>query len=101
MKTEKDITPLSGYLAISVLFVLALLSIISLSADAPLLGVPCMVLFLFVAKGMLVISPNSSKVFLLFGKYMGSIKQNGLFWVNPFYTRVTLSLRARNFESEK
>jgi len=60
-----------------------------------------MLLFLFTVKGLLVISPNSSKVFLLFGEYVGSIKQNGMFWVNPFYSRITLSLCARNFESEK
>jgi regulator of protease activity HflC (stomatin/prohibitin superfamily) len=38
---------------------------------------------------------------LLFGSYRGSIRQSGLFWVNPFYSRMTLSLRARNFESEQ
>ena len=101
MKTEKSISPVSGYLAILVLFIAAVLSIVSLSVDAPMLGLPCMLLFLFTAKGLLVISPNSSKVFLLFGEYVGSIKQNGMFWVNPFYSRITLSLRARNFESEK
>lgn len=101
MKTEKSISPVSGYFAILVMFIAAVLSIISLSVDAPVIGLPCMFLLLFTAKGLLVISPNSSKVFLLFGEYMGSIKQNGIFWVNPFYSRVTLSLRARNFESEK
>jgi len=101
MKTEKSISPVSGYLAIFVLFITAVLSIVSLSIDAPVLGLPCLLLFLFTAKGLLVISPNSSKVFLLFGEYVGSIKQNGMFWVNPFYSRITLSLRARNFESEK
>ncbi|HXB91904.1 MAG TPA: SPFH domain-containing protein, partial [Puia sp.] len=38
---------------------------------------------------------------LLFGAYRGSIKMSGLFWVNPFYSRTGLSLRARNFESEQ
>jgi regulator of protease activity HflC (stomatin/prohibitin superfamily) len=101
MKTEKSISPVSGYIAISVMFLCAVFTIISLSVDTPVVGFLCMILFLFTAKGLLVISPNSSKVFLLFGEYVGSIKQNGIFWVNPFYTRVTLSLRARNFESEK
>jgi len=101
MKTEKIISPLSGYLALLVLFLTAAFSIISLSVRMPVVALPCMLLFLFTAKGLLVISPNSSKVFLLFGEYMGSIKQNGIFWVNPFYSRITLSLRARNFESEK
>jgi len=101
MKTERSITPVSGYLALFVLFITAVLSLYSFSANNPLLGLPCVLLFLFTAKGLLVIRPNSSKVFLLFGEYKGSIKQNGMFWVNPFYNQITLSLRARNFESEK
>jgi regulator of protease activity HflC (stomatin/prohibitin superfamily) len=52
------------------------------------------------AKGLVIIGPNDSKVFLLFGDYKGTVKQNGLFWINPFYSRTTLSLKARNFESE-
>ena len=38
---------------------------------------------------------------LLFGEYKGTIKKNGLFWVNPFYTKTKISLRARNFDSER
>lgn len=49
----------------------------------------------------MIISPNTSKILLLFGDYKGTVKQNGLFWINPFYDRTTLSLRARNLESEK
>ncbi len=101
MKTEKSITPLSGYVAILVLLITLVLSLYGLGSNNPVLGLPCLLLFVFTAKGLLVISPNSSKVFLLFGEYKGSIKQNGLFWINPFYSRITLSLRARNFESEK
>jgi regulator of protease activity HflC (stomatin/prohibitin superfamily) len=59
------------------------------------------VVLLFLAKGLLVIPPNSAKLLLLFGAYRGSIRKSGLCWVNPFYQRMTLSLRARNFESEK
>jgi regulator of protease activity HflC (stomatin/prohibitin superfamily) len=101
MKTEKSISPVSGYLAIFVLLVTAVSGIVSFRANAQVLGFLSWLLFFFTAKGLLVISPNSSKVFLLFGKYVGSLKQNGIFWVNPFYSRIKLSLRARNFESEK
>jgi regulator of protease activity HflC (stomatin/prohibitin superfamily) len=101
MKTEKSITPLSGYVAILVLLITLVLSLYGMGSNNPVLGLPSLLLFVFTAKGLLVISPNSSKVFLLFGEYKGSIKQNGLFWINPFYSRITLSLRARNFESEK
>jgi regulator of protease activity HflC (stomatin/prohibitin superfamily) len=38
---------------------------------------------------------------ILFGDYKGSLNQNGLFWVNPLFLRTNISLRARNFESEK
>ena len=58
-------------------------------------------LMLFLIKGMVVISPNCAKLLLLFGAYRGSIRKSGLWWVNPFYQRMNLSLRARNFESDK
>lgn len=46
-------------------------------------------------------NPNRSVVLLLFGVYKGTVKQNGFFWVNPFFGKKTISLRARNFDSEK
>ncbi len=101
MKTEKDIAPVSGYLALLVILITLLLTLFGFGIKNPVIGLPSMLIMIFAIKGLLVISPNSSKVFLLFGQYVGSIKQNGLFWINPFYTRITLSLRARNFESEK
>lgn len=69
--------------------------------QAPEYAIPMSVAFLLLAKGLVIISPNNAKILLLFGEYKGSIKQNGLFWVNPFLSRNTLSLRAGNFESEK
>jgi regulator of protease activity HflC (stomatin/prohibitin superfamily) len=64
-------------------------------------GAGLLVLAALLAKGLLVIDPNTSKILLLFGAYRGSIRMSGLFWINPFYQRLTLSLRARNFESEQ
>ena len=51
--------------------------------------------------GFILVNPNTSKVVLLFGKYVGTIKQNGLYWANPFYTKKKISLRASNFDSER
>jgi len=48
-----------------------------------------------------LINPNGSRVLLLFGRYIGTVKENGLFWVNPFYVKNKISLRARNFDSER
>lgn len=101
METEKIITPLNGYMAVAFTFISVLISIYGL-ADANfyypvVFGIVAIVLL----KGLLIVSPNSSKVLLLFGDYAGTIKSNGLFWINPLYSRFTYSLRARNFESEK
>lgn len=101
MKTEKIITPLNGYFVIVILLVLISLTLYGFATDKILLGVPAFVLFALLTKGFIIVSPNSSKVLLLFGEYKGSVKQSGFFWINPLYNRTSLSLRARNFESEK
>ena len=101
MKTEKIITPLNGYLALVLLLLTAGLMGFAFYSEKIIMVMALAPLFITLIKGLIVISPNNSKVLLLFGEYKGSIKQNGLFWVNPFYERTNLSLRARNFESEK
>jgi len=56
--------------------------------------------FILIAIGFTVVDPNQSCVMVLFGAYKGTIKTNGFYWVNPFYVRKKISLRARNFDSE-
>ena len=46
--------------------------------------------------GFMVVQPNESRVLTFFGKYSGTVKENGFFWVNPFYSKEKLSLRAKN-----
>ena len=50
--------------------------------------------------GFLLLEPNEAGVMVLFGKYHGTIKDNGFFWVNPFYSKQKLTLRARNLDAE-
>ncbi len=50
--------------------------------------------------GFFIVNPNESMVLVLFGKYKGTLKKNGFFWVNPFFTKRKISLRARNLDSE-
>jgi regulator of protease activity HflC (stomatin/prohibitin superfamily) len=52
------------------------------------------------ASGLFMIQPNESRVLVFFGRYSGTIKQNGFFWINPFYSRTNLHLRARNQNTE-
>lgn len=101
MKTEKVLLPFNGYLVIAILLVLMAVTLYGFISNNMILAVASFLLFVLLTKGFIVIGPNSSKVLLLFGDYKGSIKQSGLFWVNPFYNKTNLSLRARNFESEK
>ena len=64
-------------------------------------AVPCFMAAFIIVPGFVLVNPNSSRVLLLFGKYVGTIKDNGLFWVNPLYSKRRISLRASNFDSER
>lgn len=65
----------------------------------PLVAVSAAVVFgLF---GLFTVGPNDAKVLQLFGDYKGTVREPGLRWVNPFYTKRRVSLRVRNFESER
>jgi len=50
--------------------------------------------------GLMQIEPNEARVMIFFGEYEGTVKENGFFWVNPFYTKKKLTLRARNLDAE-
>ncbi len=50
---------------------------------------------------MFTVEPNEAVVLILFGKYIGTEKQSGFRWANPLYTKKKISLRVRNFDSEK
>jgi regulator of protease activity HflC (stomatin/prohibitin superfamily) len=52
-------------------------------------------------KGLLIVNPNEGQVLQLFGTYIGTLRDQGLRWVNPFATRRRISLRVRNFETSK
>lgn len=51
--------------------------------------------------GFFIVNPNNAIVLLMFGDYKGTVKTNGFFWVNPLYSKRSISLRARNFDSDK
>jgi regulator of protease activity HflC (stomatin/prohibitin superfamily) len=55
---------------------------------------------LFIIKGLMIINPNHSRVLNFFGKYVGTVKNNGLFFVNPFYATIKVSLRAQNLQGQ-
>ncbi len=60
------------------------------------LAIPALVMTLV---GLFIVNPNQGRVVLLFGRYVGTVKQPGLRWANPFLTKRKISLRVRNFET--
>ncbi len=52
-------------------------------------------------RGLTVVNPNEARALVLFGRYAGSLKEQGLWWVNPFTRRPRISIKVRNFESQK
>ncbi len=101
MKEEKIIVPANGYLMLFVFLVLFIGGIAAVVAYKNPWFVLSIATALFIALGFIMVQPNNSRVLLLFGKYVGSIKKNGFYWTNPFYTKKKISLRASNFDSER
>ena len=99
---ERTTKPISGYIMLLVEFILLsgtiFFFVVSRNPFALLAG---LFLFLLLLPGFFYVNPNSSRVLVLFGEYKGTVKSNGFFWVNPFFLKKSISLRARNFDSER
>jgi hypothetical protein len=102
---EKITKPRSGFL----MLILALLLVVSAftlfingkqehSLSVSLLSILLMVAFVFIVKGLMIVNPNEARVLMFFGKYVGSVKANGLLWINPLYRSSRFSLRSENLE---
>ena len=105
---EQIKTSLDGYKAAFIALVSALmgLSIIITNAQmnngsGVIFGVILLLVAVFLIKGLMVIEPNYSIVLTFFGKYVGTVKKNGLQFVNPLYTKLKVSLRSQSIESTK
>jgi regulator of protease activity HflC (stomatin/prohibitin superfamily) len=69
-----------------------------------ILSIPVMILISVIGivwlSGLFIVQPNQTSVLVFFGKYQGTLKTNGFFWLNPFYNKKKVSLRVRNLESD-
>jgi regulator of protease activity HflC (stomatin/prohibitin superfamily) len=102
MNQEVDASTGSGYVLLVVLFVAQLGSIAGAIFLAPVLKVAAIVVGIIVFVcwwGFYLVNPNQGKVLQLFGHYVGTDRNTGLRWANPFYSKQAVSLRVRNFES--
>lgn len=107
---EKIIKPVSGFIIVVLTLLGIALGIYFIAEgaggeviDKTFVWIGAILTFLSVvfSIGLTVVNPNQSCVCTFFGKYKGTIKENGLLFVNPFFKREKISLRANNFESAK
>jgi len=106
MEKEKTSSPVSGYFGVIGFITFLLAGILLLVyLNQQLLGIIAGPIFLVLAflltPGFLVVNPNESSVLTLFGAYVGTLKKNGFYWMNPFYLKKKISLRACNLNSDK
>ncbi|MFT3948042.1 MAG: SPFH domain-containing protein [Agriterribacter sp.] len=105
---EKIVRPVSGYMALlsAVILVIAAAFLFYYGAHTNtgfiiLLGVVALLSAIFLSAGIIIVSPNHSNVLTFFGKYVGTVKENGLLFVNPLFKKQKISLRSENLESSK
>ncbi|ALU75425.1 SPFH domain-containing protein [Tenacibaculum dicentrarchi] len=101
MQKEKIINPVNGYLMFAIVLLLVISGIVASVINENIGFIVISIAGFILSLGFILVNPNSSKVLLFFGKYVGTVKQNGLFWANPLYKKKTISLRASNFDSER
>ena len=106
MLQEKLHRSANGYGALFFLLGLALVCVFGFfrgaMAASPFLAMAMILggfLCILLLKGLFVVNPNEGRVLQLFGSYIGTVRDPGLRWTNPFYSKATVSLRARNFET--
>jgi citrate synthase len=110
MLREKERSAVSGILALVLLLALVAVTIwvfVAVARETPkseigkplLLFLGALALEALLFAGLFTVQPNQGVVLQLFGAYTGTVKQPGLRWANPFYTKKHVSMRIRNFET--
>ena len=102
--TEKTFNGLriSGFIALFLLLALSGLCCYLIAGTnetwSVITGIVGLCLLVVCLLGFMEIEPNNARVMLFFGKYKGTITDNGFFWVNPLYSKKKITLRARNLD---
>lgn len=106
--TEKSAKKVNGFIVLFLVIALLAFNVFLLvtgirTEDVSILWyfVPLMLLFFISFGGFTIVQPNESKVLVFFGKYIGTLRYSGFWWVNPFTEKKNVSLRIHNFNSDK
>ncbi|WP_289890725.1 SPFH domain-containing protein [Virgibacillus pantothenticus] len=98
---EKPAWSLNGYLGILIIAVLLAGTAFSFMGQQFILGAICLIIAITLGSGITLIQPNQAAVVMFLGKYMGSIRKEGIVITVPFSIRKMISLRVRNFNSNR
>ncbi|PAF21283.1 hypothetical protein CHH69_14160 [Terribacillus saccharophilus] len=97
---EKQAASLNGFLGVLIILACSGAGIFSLMQEAILLAVILFFVAVLLVTGIVIVPPNQAYVVTFFGKYIGTIRANGLFLTIPLTTRQRITLRIRNFNSK-
>lgn len=103
METKFKGTKINGFLMllIQVVTVAIVLYLLSLATGLSIIAAFTLALLLFISLfGYFMIEPNDMRILMFFGKYSGTLRDNGFFWINPYNTKIKLTARARNLDVE-
>ena len=98
---EIEFKSVSGYTALLLIFLSVIAIPLGIVMRLPVLSVVAIIALPFLIKGIYMLQPNQSALLLLFGSYRGTDYSTGLRWANPFFNKMKVSVRLRNFNSEK
>ena len=102
METEKISNPPSGYGAFILFLLLLALSVyLGIEQYFAACAILSFINLFLVLPGLIIVNPNESKVLTLFGKYVGTVKKDGFFWINPFTVKRKISLKAFNLNGQQ
>jgi regulator of protease activity HflC (stomatin/prohibitin superfamily) len=106
--TEKAANKVNGFITLFIIIALFALDVYLLATgirtENPAIlwfFIPLVFISFLSFGGFMIVQPNESKVLILFGKYIGTVRDSGFWWVNPFTLKKHVSLRIRNFNSDK
>lgn len=98
---ERKAWYVNGFIGVLVVLLCAAAGIFCFTQQQFIAGIPFILAALILASGITIVQPNQAQVVIFFGKYLGTIRDSGMFLTMPFTIRKTVSLRVRNFNSKK
>jgi regulator of protease activity HflC (stomatin/prohibitin superfamily) len=102
---EKKAWALNGFVGVLLVLVLfAFGGVVAASTDSaagPIVGILCLLLGILSLSGLQIVQPNQGYVVMFFGRYLGSLREDGFWWTVPFTTRKKVSMRVRNFHTNQ